>query len=326
MATTGFDRCAGPDGRTGLYSVGIDTIQINIGRHCNLQCQHCHVESGPAREEMMGEAVLDAVVQIARNGVYRLFDITGGAPELHPHIRPLVRALSTAHQHVQIRTNLTAMLEPESRGLPEFLRENEVALVASLPCYLEENVATQRGTGVYEQSIEALKALNALGYGRESHLPLTLVYNPGGPALPPPQGNLEAAYRAELRERHGVEFTSLAALTNVPVGRFRQSLLQEQKLRAYERELKEAFNPATVGDLMCRHQISIDYDGRLYDCDFNIALGKPVGFGAPRRVEAYDRERLSQRRIATGNHCFACTAGAGSSCGGALSASASAAD
>jgi radical SAM/Cys-rich protein len=202
--------------------------------------------------------------------------------------------------------------------LPEFFREHQIQLVASMPCYLEENVCAQRGNGVYEKSIAAMKRLNILGYGSGDTLPLSLVYNPGGPFLPPSQANLEGDYRRELGLRFGIQFTHLLTITNMALGRFEKKLDRENQRRSYLQLLHDSFNPDTVGGLMCRHQISVGWDGTLYDCDFNLALRLPVNHGAPDHIRSFSPEELRTRRIVTGEHCFGCTAGAGSSCGGAL--------
>jgi len=250
----------------------------------------------------------------------RLVDITGGAPELNPHFRRFITALRKQGQQVQVRTNLTIHLEENEgmEGMLEFFRDQQVQLVASLPCYTEENVDGQRGEGVYHDSVIVLQKLNALGYGIDPELPLNLVYNPGGPSLPPNQDDLEVEYHKQLRERFGIEFHKLFAITNVPIGRFIRDLRMQNRADIYQQLLEDAFNTSTLDGLMCRNQISIDWDGNLYDCDFNLALKKTINHGAPTHISDFNAETLLKRRIYTGNHCFACTAGAGSSCGGAL--------
>jgi radical SAM/Cys-rich protein len=237
---------------------------------------------------------------------------------LNPYFHRFVTALCQADHAVQVRTNLTVLLEKGMEEIPEFFREYRVHLVASLPCYLEENVQAQRGMGVYEKSIMAIKRLNRLGYGYEPGLPLNLVYNPGGPFLPPPQSALEEDYRRELGKRFDIAFTHLLTITNMPLGRFRMELTRQSQLQNYFQLLKKSFNPQTVAGLMCRHQISVGWDGTLYDCDFNLALGYPVNHGAPDQIQSFHPATHSLRRIVTGEHCFGCTAGSGSSCGGAL--------
>jgi radical SAM/Cys-rich protein len=247
-----------------------------------------------------------------------LIDLTGGAPELNPSFRQFVSALRKENLQVQVRTNLTVLLEPGMEDLPEFLRNHQIHLVASLPCYLEENVRAQRGEGVYGKSIEAIRRLNALGYGIKTHLPLSLVYNPGGPFLPPPQSALEKDYRRELGQRFGITFTHLLTITNMPLGRFHSELSLQKQEENYLQLLRKSFNLQTVEGLMCRYQISVGWDGTLYDCDFNLALKLPVDHGAPDHIQRFNPAELLTRRIVTGEHCFGCTAGYGSSCSGAL--------
>jgi radical SAM/Cys-rich protein len=302
----------------GLLSLEIETLQVNLGLRCNQQCTHCHLEASPHRSEMMEWPTMRLVLEAARSFGCKLIDLTGGAPELNPHFRRFVEALRRDGHPVQVRTNLTLLMEPGLRELPGFFRDHRVQLVASLPCYLEENVRAQRGERVYEKSIEAIRHLNALGYGLEANLPLNLVYNPGGPFLPPPQSALEKDYRRELGSRFGIAFTRLFTITNMPLGRFRAELSRQSQEQNYLHLLRESFNQQTVAGLMCRHQISVGWDGTLYDCDFNLALGLPVNHGAPDHIQSFRPTDLMKRRIVTGEHCFACTAGSGSSCGGAL--------
>jgi len=302
----------------GLLSLEIETLQVNLGLRCNQQCNHCHLEASPYRSEMMEWATMQLVSEAARSFGCQLIDLTGGAPELNPHFRRFVEALRQDGHPVQVRTNLTLLLEPGLRELPGFFRDHRVQLVASLPCYLEENVRAQRGEGVYEKSMEAIRQLNAQGYGSDPNLPLNLVYNPGGPFLPPPQSALEEDYRRELKSRFGIAFTRLFTITNMPLGRFRAELSRQNQEQNYLHLLRESFNQQAVAGLMCRHQISVGWDGTLYDCDFNLALGLPVNHVAPDHIRSFRPADLMKRRIVTGEHCFACTAGSGSSCGGAL--------
>ena len=302
----------------GLHCLEIETLQVNLGLRCNQQCKHCHLEASPHRSEMMEWPTMRLVLEAARSFGSQLIALTGGAPELNRHFRRFVVALRQDGHPVQVRTNLTLLLEPGLREIPGFFRDHQVQLVASLPCYLEENVRAQRGERVYEKSIEAIQRLNALGYGLEPDLPLNLVYNPGGPFLPPPQSGLEEDYRRELRSRFGIAFTRLFTITNMPLGRFRAELNRQNQEQNYRTLLRESFNQETVAGLMCRHQISVGWDGTLYDCDFNLALGLPVNHGAPDHIQSFRPADLMKRRIVTGEHCFACTAGSGSSCGGAL--------
>jgi len=302
----------------GLHCLEIETLQVNLGLRCNQQCNHCHLEASPHRSEMMEWPTMRLVLEAARSFGCGRIDLTGGAPELNPHFRRFVEVLRQDGHPVQVRTNLTLLLDPGLWEIPKFFRDHQVQLVASLPCYLEENVRAQRGKGVYEKSIEAIRRLNALGYALEPDLPLNLVYNPGGPFLPPPQSGLEEDYRRELRSRFGIAFTRLFTITNMPLGRFRAELNRQNQEQNYRTLLRESFNQETVAGLMCRHQISVGWDGTLYDCDFNLALGLPVNHGAPDHIQSFRPSALMKRRIVTGEHCFACTAGSGSSCGGAL--------
>ncbi len=312
-----FDAAVSANGQVGLYAEAtLATVQVNIGLRCNLTCGHCHVNSSPRRTEEMSWETMEAVISLATRLGARTIDITGGAPEMHPRFRNFVSAARAQDFSVIVRTNLTVLLLPEYEDLPEFFKLNDVNLVASLPCYLEENVDGQRGENVYNDSIEAIRRLNAIGYGVDSRHPLTLIYNPIGPALPPDQGSLEADYRRELRARFGIEFTRLHTITNVPIGRFVAALRRAKQAETYERLLAGAFNSSTVPRLMCRHQISVAWDGTLYDCDFNLALRLPVR--ERNNVLTVNADTLKGRRIVTGAHCYACTAGAGSSCGGAL--------
>jgi radical SAM/Cys-rich protein len=308
------------DGGTGdgLRCLNIDILQLNLGLKCNQQCHHCHLEAAPHRKEMMDWPTMERVLKAAKEIQVHLVDLTGGSPELNPYFRRLLMALREQTYSVQVRTNLTVLLETGLEDLPDFFRDYQIHLVASMPCYLEENVCAQRGKGVYEKSIAAIQRLNALGYGRQPDLPLNLVYNPGGPFLPPSQAALEEEYRRELDSRFGISFTRLLTITNMPLGRFRKDLLRRHQEQDYLKLLREFFNPQTVPGLMCRHQISVGWDGTLYDCDFNLALGLPVNHGAPDHIRSFRVPDLRSRRIVTGEHCFACAAGSGSSCAGAL--------
>jgi radical SAM/Cys-rich protein len=300
-----------------LHSERISIVQVNVGLVCNQQCVHCHVAASPKRSEQMNWETMEQVLRVARQIDCNLLDVTGGAPEMNPNFKRFVQEARDSAVPVQVRTNLTILLEPGFEGLAQFMADRQIKLVASLPCYLENNVDRQRGEGVYRGSIEAIKMLNVLGYGRDPELSLALVYNPVGPHLPPDQEALERDYRKELNERHGIEFTNLITITNMPIGRFAGDLRRQNKAQAYERLLREAFNPATVEGLMCRHQINVDWDGNMYDCDFNLALKLKVNHGMPTHIGDFDA-KLHERRIETGAHCFGCTAGRGSSCGGVL--------
>lgn len=302
----------------GLYADSIDTMQVNVGLKCNQSCAHCHLSASPQSKEMMSWAVMEKVLKIAESVAPGTVDITGGAPELNPHLKPFIRDLSALGIQSQVRTNLTALLEVGNEDLIAFFKEYRVRLVGSLPCYLEENVRVQRGDGVYERSIEAVKKLNLAGYGVDPDLQLNFVYNPGAAFLPGDQASLESDYRRELKDRYGICFTHLLTITNMPLGRFGEKLQKEKRLEKYEKLLLESFNPETVSALMCRHQISIGWDGTLYDCDFNLALNMVMNHGAPDHIDKWNLEDVIHRRIVTDTHCFGCTAGRGSSCTGAL--------
>ncbi len=306
-----------------LYAAELRTLQVNLGFKCNLRCTHCHLECGPQRTEMMDSETMSHILRTANESRPELVDITGGSPELHPDFQKFVKTLRKNGHTVQVRTNLTVLHEAGVEKMPEFFQSHNLHVVASLPCYLEENVCKQRGAGVYERSIHILKKLNSLGYGIDPDLPLHLVYNPGGPFLPPDQAQLEDDYRRELRGRFGIRFTSLYTITNMPIGRFWERLKKENRDKDYMHLLRNGFNCQTVDELMCRHQVCVAWDGTLYDCDFNIALKKTVSGGFPKTIRKFDASRLIRRKIATGWHCFGCTAGLGSSCGGALAANSS---
>jgi radical SAM/Cys-rich protein len=300
----------------GLRCLNLQTIQINLGLKCNQLCEHCHVQASPSRTEQMSGETMEAILSVTSNRPPVFIDITGGAPELHPHLERFLRSLVSQHHRVQVRTNLTILLDQQYKHFPSLYKELGIELVASLPCYLEEDVRLQRGTGVFEKSITALQMLNKIGYGTSSKLSLTLVFNPLEPVLPPEQKTLENDYRKYLAEHYNIQFTRLITLTNMPLGRFLDVL--KEKKPEYMRLLKDSFNPETVPSLMCRHQINIAWDGTLYDCDFNLAAGLPVTKKVPQHIKQFDQSALSAREIMTGPHCFGCTAGHGSSCGGAL--------
>ena len=302
----------------GLESAVVQTIQVNLGLVCNLSCRHCHVEASPHRNESMTWETMQSLLRLTEALPEARVDLTGGAPELNANFRPLLDALIEQGHQVQVRTNLTVFFEAGQGDTPEFLADRGVHLVASLPCYLDDNVDKQRGGGVYKRSVAALRRLNSLGYGRQPRLPLNLVYNPGGAFLPPDQATLEDAYRRELNERFDVEFTRLLTITNMPMGRFLSDLQRDGQDEDYKHLLEDSFNQSTIDGLMCRHQICITWDGTLSDCDFNSALGLSLAGNLPRHIDQLDPSALEGRPIVTGEHCFGCTAGCGSSCGGAL--------
>ena len=296
-----------------------DTLQVNLGYVCNLSCAHCHVNAGPQRVESMAAETVDLVLELLAQGGFSVLDLTGGAPELNPEFRRLVSAATAIGIKVIDRCNLTILFEPGQEGLGQFLAENNVEIVASLPCYLEENVEEQRGKGVYDDSIEAIRHLNALGYGSEARLQLNLVYNPVGPSLPPPQAALEADYRRELGRRFGIHFNQLFTLTNMPVSRFGAVLLSRGQYTDYMQLLRDNFSAANLPTLMCRSMVSVDWRGYLYDCDFNQMLGLPLlASDRPHLRDIIAGKSLDGLKIATGEHCYGCAAGQGSSCGGAL--------
>lgn len=295
------------------------TLQANLGYRCNQQCQHCHVNAGPKRTEVMARETIDLLIDVLdRRGIKEL-DLTGGAPELNPHFRHLVTAARALDITVIDRCNLTVLEEPGQRGLARFLAAQRVRVVASMPCYLQENVDRQRGKGVFESSLRGLRTLNALGYGEAgSGLELDLVYNPQGAELPPPQEVLEADYKRELGTRHGIVFNRLLTLANMPIERFGSTLLSRGEFDNYLTLLRGAHCADNLSAVMCRSLVSVDWKGRLYDCDFNQMLQIPLGGGAPCTLDDLLEEDLEGRGIAVGEHCYGCTAGQGSSCGGAL--------
>ena len=297
-----------------------EILQINVGKLCNQSCSHCHVEAGPRRTEVMGERVVERLLELAAASRVRTVDLTGGAPEMNPHFRRLVEGMAALGKQVIARCNLTILLEPGYEWLADYYGRHRVRLICSLPCYTPANVNKQRGKGVFERSIEALRRLNALGYGSPgSGLALDLVYNPLGPFLPGSQEQLEADYQRELEIHHGVRFNRLLTMANLPIGRFARTLEQRGELAPYLELLEERFNAGTVPGLMCRNTLSVGWDGRLYDCDFNQMLELPLGSGAANLFDpSFSLDALLDAPIRTGPHCLGCTAGSGSSCGGAL--------
>jgi radical SAM/Cys-rich protein len=300
----------------------IETLQVNLGYTCNQSCTHCHVNAGPNRTEQMDRATVDLVLAALAARRIGTLDLTGGAPELNAHFRDLVRQARALGVHVIDRCNLTILQEPGQDDLATFLAAQQVEVVASLPCYLEDNVDRQRGNGVFERSIRALQTLNALGYGRDPALPLSLVFNPQGAALPPPQQGLEADYRRMLGERFGIVFTRLYALANMPIARFGSTLVSKGTFGDYMALLRSVHQPANLDQVMCRSLVSVDWLGNLFDCDFNQMLGLPLredGRGH-RRLHLRDllARDLDQHPILVADHCYGCTAGQGSSCGVAL--------
>lgn len=315
---TGFDQHVARAGLAPLAAEGIDVFQINVGKVCNQTCQHCHVDAGPRRTESMTRETAELCMRVLAQTDIPTVDITGGAPEINPNFEYLVTESRRLGRHVLDRCNLTILLTESFRHLPEFFARHRVEVVCSLPHYRQLNTDKQRGDGVFAASIEALLRLNALGYGDgSSGLRLVLVTNPVGAFLPSSQASLEDEWKRELARLHGVRFDALYAITNMPISRYLDWLESSGNLAGYMRRLVDAFNPTAAAGVMCRSTLSVGWDGRLFDCDFNQMLELEVGHGAPRHLAEFDLERLGRRRIVTAGHCFGCTAGAGSSCGGA---------
>lgn len=306
-----------------LRAEEVRILQVNLGWRCNQSCRHCHFAAGPTRPEQMDRGTVEAVIRAVRRFRLPVTDLTGGAPELNPHFEYLVERLAQAGVHLIIRSNLTILLEPGKEHLPEFFRRHRVELVCSLPYYQEGMVDRLRGPGVFRKSLEALRRLNDLGYGEEgSGLVLNLMANPSGAYLPAPQVQLEDLFRRELQRRHGLRFNRLYTLTNMPIGRFQEFLTRSQNYDRYLHKLASSFNPATLPGLMCRHLISVSWEGRLHDCDFHQALSLPLEQGLPQHISDFDLSVLRNRPIRLADHCYGCTAGSGSSCGGNLAAEA----
>lgn len=312
-----FDDTLAESGSHPLTAKGIEIFQINMGKLCNQTCKHCHVDAGPDRKEIMTRETMELCLEALARTDIPTVDITGGAPELIPHFRWLVTEIKKLGRHVMDRCNLSVLLLPSQRGLAEFLAQNRVEVIASLPYFIASRTDAQRGKGVFDKSIEALRLLNSLGYGtHEADLTLNLVYNPTGAFLPPPQASVEADFKRELLDRHGVVFNSLYAMTNLPISRFLEFLLETNNYDRYMNRLIQAYNPLAVAGVMCHNTISVGWEGTLYDCDFNQMLDLPVSGGAPAHIRDFVAAALDRRRIVTGQHCYGCTAGTGSSCGG----------
>lgn len=286
-----------------------DTMQVNLGDLCNLSCKHCHVEASPKGSNIMDKKTADLVIEKFKKCGFNTLDLTGGAPEMNPNFRYIIQSLKNVAKKIIVRTNLTILCEKDYEDLPKFFADNKISLVASLPCYTLENVDKQRGKGVFDSSIKALKTLNSFGYGK--NLELNLAYNPGGAFLPGDQNGLEKDYKKMLFDNYGIVFTNLFTITNTPIGRFKKDLQKSDKFDEYMRLLNENFNEATISNLMCKSQISVGFDGYIYNCDFNQMLGLKLDTN----LENFD---ISNDKIILKPHCLACTAGAGSSCGGAL--------
>jgi len=320
----GFEQAIAAAGLAPLRATGIEVLQVNLGRKCNQTCRHCHVDAGPDRTETMPAEILDRCLEVLAASAIPTLDITGGAPELHPGFRRLVESAVRLGRHVMDRCNLTITRLPNYRYLPAFLAEHRVEIVASLPYYQARQTDAQRGDGVFEDSLAALRELNTLGYGVPgTGLVLNLVTNPVGAFLPPPQAAAERDWRRELERRHGIVFTGLYTITNMPISRFLEHLDEKGQTEAYLARLAQAFNPAAAAGVMCRTTLSVGWEGTLYDCDFNQMLELPLVDGMPASIMAFDAASLATRPIALGPHCFGCTAGSGSSCGGATVSAAS---
>jgi radical SAM/Cys-rich protein len=318
-APANFDERVAGAGLTLRRAGAVETLQVNVGKLCNQACKHCHVDAGPKRAEIMSEETAEQIIEAVGRHRFKTVDITGGAPELNPSFRRLVAGSRAAGAHVIVRHNLTVMFEPGQEDLPEFFRAHGVEVVSSLPYFLEQQTDAQRGQGVFSKSLAAIRRLNEVGYGIESGgLALNLVYNPVGAFLPPAQLSIEADFRRELRARYGVSFNRLYTITNMPIKRFLDYLRRTGNEERYMRKLVEAFNPQAVAGLMCRTLLSVDWTGRLYDCDFNQMLDLGVAAQLPQTIRDFDPREFAGREIVTAAHCFGCTAGAGSSCGGSV--------
>ena len=299
----------------------LEILQVNLGYLCNQTCQHCHVDAGPNRKEQMRRQTVDELIDFLKKTDIRILDLTGGAPEMNESFRYLVEQARKLGVHVIDRCNLTILSEPGQENLAEFLADNQVEVVASLPCYLKDNVEAQRGKGVYQASIDGLRLLNALGYGKDgSGLILNLMYNPQGASLPPPQATLESDYKRELQQREGVAFNKLFVLVNMPIMRFGSMLISKGKFKDYMQLLQESYQASNLLGVMCRSLISVDWMGYVYDCDFNQMLGLPMKLSGKENMHIRDIEidEITGNPIVTGDHCYGCTAGQGCSCSGAL--------
>lgn len=293
-------------------------LQINLGKLCNLACHHCHVDAGPKRTEIMTWDIMQKILSWVEHAKIERVDLTGGAPELNPHFRTFCDALIAMKVQITSRCNITVLFEPGQQDLARWYADRRIRLVCSLPCYTEDNVDAQRGKGVFDKSIAGLQLLNQLGYGKDPALSLDLVYNPVGAFLPPAQDSLEQDYRRMLRENFDIGFSNLLAITNIPINRFAHALKRDGQLEDYQHLLVSNFNADTIDQLMCRHLINLDWEGRVFDCDFNQMLEIPMSGGQQRHLWDLSIDEIAGQPIATNRHCFGCTAGSGSSCGGAL--------
>lgn len=302
-----------------LKPTSLEVLQINLGKMCNQVCKHCHVDAGPDRKEIMSRDLLEKCLEILDHSDFHTVDLTGGAPEMNPHFRWFVEELSKREKHILVRCNLTIILaNPKYNDLPEFFKTHRVEVVSSLPYFTAIKTDSQRGQGVFGKSIEALKMLNDVGYGKQaSGLKLNLVYNPSGAFLPPDQSELEGQYKDRLKERFGIEFNELFTITNIPISRYLQYLVSSGNYHGYMEKLVNAFNPHAAANVMCRSMISVGWDGKLYDCDFNQMLDLKVDVDSD-HLDRFNLESLLNRNIILNQHCYGCTAGSGSSCGGEI--------
>jgi radical SAM/Cys-rich protein len=297
----------------------LEILQINVGYMCNMECSHCHVDSSPRRKEITPRHILEKCLEVIdSNPTIKTVDLTGGAPEMNPDFQWLIQELAKRDLETIVRSNLTILVEGKFKTYPAFLAENKVTIISSLPCYTEENTDAQRGDGTFNRSIQALKILNELGYGKTPELHLHLVYNPGGPFVAPNQAKLQADYKRELGDRFGIEFHNLYTITNLPISRYMEFLEGKGKLNSYIEVLANSFNPSTTNAVMCTNTLSVDWNGNLFDCDFNQILKLPVAVRKSRNIMDFDAEELANRTLVFNQHCFGCTAGEGSSCQGAL--------
>ncbi|MCG8578108.1 MAG: arsenosugar biosynthesis radical SAM protein ArsS [Flavobacteriales bacterium] len=306
---------------TGLFPLKpkeLEILQINVGYMCNQQCVHCHVDASPYRKEITSKEVLEHCLRVVDETSVNTVDLTGGAPEMNPHFEWLLEELSKREVEIIVRSNLTILVEGKFKSYPELFKKHGVTVISSLPCYTEANTDKQRGDGVFNKSIKALQRLNELGYGKEEGLPLHLVFNPGGPAVAPNQQKLEQDYKVRLKEDFDIEFNNLYTITNLPIARYLEYLLNIDRYEDYMMLLAQSFNPVAAGEVMCRNTISVDWNGDLYDCDFNQMLKLPVAVNASKNIRDFDSAELNERSIVLNNHCFGCTAGEGSSCQGSL--------
>ena len=294
----------------------LKTIQVNLGYKCNQSCLHCHVNAGPKRKEMMNKKTIDNVIDFAINNNIETVDLTGGAPEINKYFKYMVKELRQHDIHIIDRCNLTILNEDGMEDLPSFFVKHKIEIIASLPCYIKKNVDSQRGKGVFDESINILRLLNNLGYGIKKDLILNLVYNPQGPVLPPAQIKLEKEYKSYLREGFEIEFNNLFTITNMPINRFGSTLVSQDKFNSYMNLLKSSFSEKAKENVMCKELISIDYNGNVFDCDFNQMLKMNLS-GKETHITKITKKYLYNREISTGDHCYGCTAGSGSSCGGA---------